>query len=868
MILMISAVSVSAQDGPVPQIAAAEAALEGQLTLEDISALNDGKESVFQHDGVVTLIDGTCTVDPVTDVDSAAAVAVSMIELLGGDERTELIEWRTLNDTAGNIYYVFQQICGGVTISGGAVKVITDAEGNMIGLSSTLISDLPDVSESFGITMEEAIRVVQAHAAEAWQQELYVIEDTADKIILPLVINVDDDVENQESSRYVWAVYTENPVRNQSASSELPFLAHYVTMDGEYLYCLETIVPGDTAGTVGFDAVYVFEFMEPVDYTGYVDLSDGTEMELTVTVMRDKRTGMYYLGNIERQIVIADCYQFLYNYGVVQLEYSPDNLEWDQTGLLSLYNYCRAYDYYKAIGWIGGDGLGTPIMVLNNFCDENHNQVNNAAFVGNYLGWSLFAASQANDYSQCLDVIAHEFTHCVTGTVMTYNSYTNDYGAINEGMSDVQGKIAQMMFEPDDSTWVMGDRSLSPVRSMSDPNALGQPAFSWDLYYKPSVNHPTAINDYGGVHTNSSLLSSIAYRLINDGGMTLEEGREYWFAVDCSMVPGTDYKQLADLLPWVMKNLGMDRYMTALEEAIAAVKLGDDTMPDTFEEGRGMITMKLPDNENFNDGNWALQILSVDVDELIVRVKALIEQVKAGDYSQLPQAVMKQFDAASNPQPTPTPVPFDGMGLIADLFSALLGGGSTEVSEPAAEQTEADTVSPEQAADIEEMTQWFREKFGDLFYSDMTAAGQDGLSMYMVCRPGRSFPMLMHMVISDDSMDPDQVVFVFFINGQWFEIPSDIITGSEQDAETSLNYLESEAFDSFVNGLLNTIFESKSLEDFADKLAFRIRSGEIREIPATGLETLVLPEPGESMMSSTDAEPVPARKSRPKTTNE
>ena len=51
-----------------------------------------------------------------------------------------------------------------------------------------------------------------------------------------------------------------------------------------------------------------------------------------------------------------------------------------------------------------------------------------------------FAASRINDFSQCLDVIAHEFTHCVTASLMTYNSYTTDYGAINEAMSDIQGK--------------------------------------------------------------------------------------------------------------------------------------------------------------------------------------------------------------------------------------------------------------------------------------------------------------------------------------------------------------------------------------------------------------------------------------------
>ena len=240
------------------------------------------------------------------------------------------------------------------------------------------------------------------------------------KIVLPVdrVLDIEAD---EIDSRYVWAVYTTNPSASVSGT-DLPYLAHYVTQGGEYLYNLPTILPGDAAGSAGYDASYVFEFMEPVDYTGYVDYSDGTEHEISVTLMRDTRTGMYYLGNIEHRIVVADCWEFLYNGGHVVLEYSPDNLEWDQTSLMSLYQYCRAYDYYKAIGWIGADGEETPIIVLKDFCDKDHNPVDNAAYAGKFYGWQTFLSSSVNDFAQCLDVATHEFTHCVTGTVMTYNA--------------------------------------------------------------------------------------------------------------------------------------------------------------------------------------------------------------------------------------------------------------------------------------------------------------------------------------------------------------------------------------------------------------------------------------------------------------
>lgn len=334
----------------------------------------------------MTLIDGTCVETPIDSIESAAEVVFSVLDQLGGDERTDIEPWRELTDAFGNRYFVFQQMFDNTTVLGGSVKVITDRNGNMLGLTSSIVTGLLEAQETEGVTAAHAEQIVLDHALETRQQALAIQEGLTNRMILPVALEVDVEAEDDEGSRYVWVVYTNNPDSSLERSSDLPYLAHYVTLAGEYLYSLPTIIPGDETSTSGFDAGYVFEFMEPADYTGYVDLSTGGELEISVTVMRDKRTGMYYLGNLERRIVVGDCWEFLYNGGRVVLESRPDNLEWDQVGLLTLYHYCRAYDYYREIGWIGGDGLGSPILVLNNYCDIDHEPVDNAAYVGNYLG--------------------------------------------------------------------------------------------------------------------------------------------------------------------------------------------------------------------------------------------------------------------------------------------------------------------------------------------------------------------------------------------------------------------------------------------------------------------------------------------------
>lgn len=673
----------------------------------------------------------------------------------------------------------------------------------MLGLTSSIVTELPEARQAEGVTAAKAEQIVLDHALETRQQALALQEGLTDRMILPVALSVDVEAEDDEGSRYVWVVYTDNPDSSLQHASDLPYLAHYVTLAGEYLYSLPTIIPGDEASTSGFDAGYVFEFMEPADYTGYVDISTGEEMEISVTVMRDRRTGMYYLGNLERRIVVGDCWEFLYNGGRVVLESSPDNLEWDQVGLLTFYNYCRAYDYYKEIGWIGGDGLGTPILVLNNYCDVDHKPVNNAAYVGNYLGWQLFLASQANDYSQCLDVLAHEYTHCVTGSVMTYNAYMNDYGAINEAISDIQGNTCQLLMDGAEATpWVLGDKSLESVRSMSEPHSYQQPEFTWDIYYTPNALTPTALNDLGGVHTNSSLLNSLAWRLYEKGGMTLEEGRAFWFTVDCAIVPGTDYPQLAELLPWALRATGLDQYETELRRSLDAIRLGMKAVPDFFDDDRALLEAEPGEAEETQSEE-------------------------------------------------------ENKGLLETFLDALLDIDEAEIlpEEETAVEDEAKTDMLDGIRD--EIVDWARDLFGKTLYVATTHAGQDGRTMRIVSKPGYALPILIHGVYNEAADDLDNVHALVYIGDRWIDL-SVIFQEPAEGEEIKLG----EDLEAVINYWADNIFSVHGYHDVLDLIFFRIQGGMNNDLPSASLES-ASPQSIEIGGLEIDTEVQP-RKSRPK----
>ncbi len=788
-----------------------------------------GAPAIYTSDGRVTLIDGACTDAPVNGFEDAAAVVDSVLDSLGGDENTTLEPWRALTDVYGNRYYVFQQMFDNTTVLGGAVKVIADAEGRMIGLTSSIVDNPSEVAEGETIDAAGAECVVLEHAPQASRQALALVDGLTRRMILPTVLTVDVESEDEGGSRYVWVVYTNNPDSSQTRSSDLPYLAHYVTLNGEYLYSLPTIIPDDEAASSGFDASYVFEFMESVNYTGYVDLSTGGELEISVDVMRDRRTGMYYLGNLERRIVVADCWEFLYNGNRVVLESSPDNLQWDQVGLLSLYNYCRAYDYYRAIGWEGGDGLGTPIMVLNNYCDINHKPVDNAAYVGGYLGWQLFLASQCNDFSQCLDVLAHEYTHCVTGSVMTYNAYQNDYGAINEAMSDIQGKTCERLMEGEESAgWTLGANSLVKVRSMEEPHRYSQPAFTWDIFYHPNVRTPTMLNDLGGVHSNSSLLNVLAYRLYEKGGMTLEEGRAFWFTVDCAMVPGTDYAQLARLLPWALRTSGLEKYETVLQQALDATRLGNTDMPESMDADRALLTLRLPDTVSFADEQWSLSVVSLNVDQLIETAKGILDQLMAGDFSNLPPTLRRLMDGGENQ-------PDEALAEASSLLDAI----------------------------EKEIGEWIGKQLDGLLYIGDTNAGQDGHTMRIVCKPGYAVPALFHGVYNEKTSAVEQTHVLVYVGGCWL----DLLALGQDDGKAGEDALSPEmeaAIEAFVDKLIDRLGSIDSVDDVLELVFYRIEGGSLSTLSADGLSAIQPVTDDTFFAGEEDQEAPQPRLSRPK----
>ena len=75
-----------------------------RMTAERLEEINGGPEGIHRCNGAVTLLEGLCTEEKITEPGSAARAVESMIGQIGGDERSRFEYLRTLTDAAGNRY--------------------------------------------------------------------------------------------------------------------------------------------------------------------------------------------------------------------------------------------------------------------------------------------------------------------------------------------------------------------------------------------------------------------------------------------------------------------------------------------------------------------------------------------------------------------------------------------------------------------------------------------------------------------------------------------------------------------------------------------------------------------------------------------
>lgn len=561
--------------------AASSAAASSSASGSGSAPTSEQYQTVLDPHSIVTTFVGEKFYDQkIASEDDAIAAVKGAYDRIGADDTTDLVLTAVTGSETGTTYYSFNQVAGDVFVHGAGVKVIADKDGNAAGLVSAILPkvEMPK-AEDWEITAAQAEEAVLKQCEEDGHAGMKVVADATEQTLIHIPNLID-------RLQYAWVVYTPN----YDTDSEMAYLAHYVDGSGTYMYAIPIAEPRNADAEAGDKANFDFDKYEQGTWKGELKLHDGTTREAEVPVLVDKSDNTYILADAKRKILCADCADWRYHDTLsprVSSENSFDNVE-----LLAYDTFIKVWDFYDGVGWKGPDGVGTPTLLLMDYVNANGEPEDQAMYSGRQNGFQVFSFNRLNPDGENMDIVAHEFTHCVTSTAMTTNIYLNETGAINEGMSDVMGNLIEMLLaDKPENAWLMGAGSgVRTYRSMKDPHEYDQPAFRWDTYFVPSVAVGTITNDFGGVHVNSSLLNIVSYKL-DQAGMAPDDQFYFWLNVAMATTAWTDYAQLAQLLPWCMEQSGYPQYVDALREAVDAAGYANLEEPATPPAGAGMIAL-------------------------------------------------------------------------------------------------------------------------------------------------------------------------------------------------------------------------------------------------------------------------------------
>ena len=672
-------------------------------TWEQIVALNEGETmlDVFDEDGYLQFLGNRYCDMTITNSDEALTSLGYVKTLLGLDDVVLSYYKTDVSPVTGNRYYTFYQVGNG-TINGkqvkarfyrSLVKVITDKDGNCLGLSARLTHDasLATVTADF-VPQEQAENGVKQVVGEARQvyteatefvywDDRGTVKAVSDGKVVP-----------------VYLIYTDADPAATNNTSAKPYEVYVVSAeyqdDKQYPMKLMETYYADALSSEAYLEVYTstffFDKLDDVgNYTYTVDLSWVKEAypdyagemtaEYTVPVMRDRETGLYYLGSKERLITCTNAYDFEYysTLNAYVTENPEDLASWhfyqktqEKEGITyfndpnyviaSFAVFASALEAFeKRYDLPSVDGTDIPLLLEvygtndGNYPTEVTGFTNNAYNNGQSHDWALMMTSPT--YPECLNYacMMHEYTHGINSQ-LTSTMYLNAAGAIQESYADIIGiQLAAVSgYDTREDFWQYGGTYCQQTRSLSNPLAFDQPKYLGGIYYVSPVDAAVSDRlDHGGVHQNSGIMNYLAYCLVegcadvaDNHVLSVEDNLDLWFESLYLTTYLSDYQDVAGFLQFAAKCMHMSperqAYLNSLLVAMGLIKDADGNqslrLTEDYETVTFHVNMETDDFKDlfvlgFNLRDAETNRYRLDAGDLYTEDNTLVFKVQKGD---------------------------------------------------------------------------------------------------------------------------------------------------------------------------------------------------------------------------------------------
>lgn len=603
-----------------------------QITVDQIAEINhcapEDLNITYDDKGRITFIGNRFSTEKILTDDDACRMLTALMDLASLNVDLDYFGMSESQES-GNRYYSFYQteaiepepgVKAYIDTNAGCIKLITDREGNTIGLSSCVggMEAVQNYPRETWVTREEAIEFVCSklvpgeHIIDELTECSYLEDEgcigdcgiTSKRLPVWSIVTDYSWVPGWNGNLCCVSMIRSQTIKPDGTNGKEIKLAQYIP-----------IRTPDRQGLEDIDNVYTslafFANMEDaggytfcVDEKNWVtDARKGYEFKqknVTVPLMYDRAGDRYVLGDYNNKILVSDYYSYYLRGATVPnmiVSETPEILEswhWtiptvkmaDGTDVplflnmdyaLSSYDTLRAVheNYHRQLGVDSYDGAGIPQMLAlymtkNNVYPTNVRQFEKNAYnFGVYRDWALMATSPAASYCADETALAHEYAHGIdrSNSALQLGNLT---GSVEEAFADIMSLGVCNASYGTNNTKIVSEESPSGVmRDIADPVAFRNPRFIHDEFYVNEVDMSekdvAGSTDNGGVHTNCAVTTYLAYSVSPANGeiqgVPLEWKELAQLFYEASFCRTTDfgYDELGAYLLFSAETLGMSK---------------------------------------------------------------------------------------------------------------------------------------------------------------------------------------------------------------------------------------------------------------------------------------------------------------------
>lgn len=474
----------------------------------------------------------------------SADEAISQLEKLSDEFGYEnALSELTEKNTAivdGDSYFRLQQNYQGIPVYGKTVVCVTNEDGSVLSVTGNVV----DIDSSMNL-----IPTISYSKATD-----FAISFIADELNI-------DDIENivaaDESNDDLCIFYSEENEK------------HYLTFQISVTCYIDTVEQYDLIidAHTG-DVLMAYSTLKEATAIGYRASDVNQEKGFTVEQLDDGRFALINgkLGLVVYDLDRANSSKKLIggsSYVVSDNNIFGDDAETEasqEVGANLLVNVSNIHEYYNSLV-----GFETKSGLIALYYNDSYSFGRNAR--GGISGDNGLLIVGHTTGTQDIDVLAHEYGHIMSFTIIGWNSNAVETQAINEGLSDIFGEIAESHISgwsaPD---WVMTGENVDVNRNISDPESSGfanhvEDTSIWNEYFK------------GEEYFYSTAISHSAYLMWNgiDGNeskkIDIDTLAKLWYRAMLMMPADCDFSTCRQMVEWAA--LAIDGMTDAQRQCIA-----------------------------------------------------------------------------------------------------------------------------------------------------------------------------------------------------------------------------------------------------------------------------------------------------------